>query len=214
MPAFSAPDLDTLCSSIRAGNGYAAERLISTALASLVERQEPYQDFVRLFDMVRSALITTASELNVPIDLAGFLGNAPLPEQFDRLSNAALALSETQNQKKAVSSYKNELLAYIDAHFSDGGMYAGCVAEAFHISTKQVYRVVREMTGSGFSDYLENLRIQHAIRLLDDTGELVSEVAIKCGFNSVSTFYKAFKRVYGISPTAYRNKGENKPEDD
>lgn len=211
---FKSPDLDTLVSSVRCGNSNAAERVITDSLAELSSKGGDYQDVVQLFDMLRSALITTANELNEPADIVGFVGNAPILEQFERLRSTALELAEHQSHKKAAPSYKNELLAYIDAHFTDCNTYAGSVAEAFNISTKQVYRVVREMTGSGFSDYLENLRIQHAIHLLNDTEDMVSEVAIKCGFNSVSTFYKAFKRVHGISPSVYRSQadGERPPE--
>lgn len=208
--SFAAPDLESFCSSIRGGNGYAAESIVNSALTALVKNRSPYAHFVRLFDMLRSALVTTSDKLNVPFEAPVFVENAPILEQFDRLSGAARSLAETQNEKKTVPSYKNEMLAFIDAHFADGDMYAGCVAETFHISTKQVYRVVRELTGCGFSDYLENLRIQYAVHLLNDTDELISEIAIKSGFNSVSTFYKAFKRVYGVSPTTWRNGG--KPE--
>ena len=40
---------------------------------------------------------------------------------------------------------------------------------------------------------------------MDNSQFTVNEIANMVGFNSPNTFYKAFRRMYGIAPTAYRN---------
>ena len=54
-------------------------------------------------------------------------------------------------------------------------------------------------------EYLRALKIDEARRMLDTHPELTIEgVAYTCGFNIPSTFYRLFRRQYGISPTEYR----------
>lgn len=95
-------------------------------------------------------------------------------------------------------------MTYIEENFQNPDLYAGLIADKFSISTKQVGRIVKDFTGYGFSEYLEHLRMEKALELLTNTGESVANIAAKCGFNSANTFYKAFKKVFGVAPGQYR----------
>ena len=53
-------------------------------------------------------------------------------------------------------------------------------------------------TGFGFKEYIINLRIQNACRLLLETNKSITDIAFECGFNSVSSFNRSFKKVKGI----------------
>ena len=201
-------DLNVFSQLIQSGNGSAAERFTINALNELLENGGGYDDVVRLYDMLRSKLITISSETCSAVDVSGFVTSMPIIEQFESIGIAASMVADRHGNKKDVPSYKNEMLEYINCHYTDANMYAGSIAEHFNVSTKQVYRVVRELTGTGFSDYVEDLRIKQAIKLLDESDSPVNNIAINCGFNSLNSFYRAFKRVYGISPTAYRMRTE------
>ena len=147
--------VETICSHIRAGNGYAVERDISGVLNALLQNGCDYASVVHLFDTLRSAFIALTNELAEPMEIQGFVANMPLLEQFNGLSRAALELCEKSTAKKEVAPSRNErLMEFIREKYTLPDMYAGYVAEAFGISTKQVYRIVREMTGNGFSDHL------------------------------------------------------------
>jgi len=62
----------------------------------------------------------------------------------------------------------------------------------------------REKTGSTFTEWLRRRRVARAMRLLGDRGFPVTLVAEKSGFGSVRTFQRAFRRVTGLTPSAYR----------
>lgn len=64
----------------------------------------------------------------------------------------------------------------------------------------------REHTGYGCIDYFIRLRIHAACQLLDTTGHDVKFIADRVGYTDPLWFSKAFKRVTGLSPTAYRDK--------
>ena len=71
-------------------------------------------------------------------------------------------------------------------------------------------KAVRIVTGNTLMQYIRELQLEEARRLLDNHPELTVEtIAFECGFKSPATFYRHFRKHYGISPTEYRNKPDN-----
>ena len=73
-------------------------------------------------------------------------------------------------------------------------------ASMFHFCT-----LFRETTGLKFSDYVARSRIEDARVLLCDPRRRMCEVASEAGFQSMTAFNRAFRRIVGESPTEYRN---------
>ncbi len=105
---------------------------------------------------------------------------------------------------------KNRILSYLQGNYFDPDLYGKSVAEKFDINEKYLYTFFREQTGSSFASYLEKLRLDRAIELMETSGFCLSEIAGMVGFNSSNTFYKAFRRVYGSSPSVYRERIKEK----
>ena len=55
-----------------------------------------------------------------------------------------------------------------------------------------------------FGEYLTDVRVRHAMRLLSDTGESVSKIASDCGFSSPNYMSDTFRKIIGKSPSEYR----------
>lgn len=87
------------------------------------------------------------------------------------------------------------------------------VAEIACMTEQSFCRFFKNRTKKNFSQYLEDLRIAHACKLLiQSSGKSISDIAYACGYNSSSHFCKVFKDHYGQSPYQYRcsiNKGIN-----
>ncbi|MFC4299878.1 AraC family transcriptional regulator [Castellaniella hirudinis] len=80
------------------------------------------------------------------------------------------------------------------------------VAFDLGISVRQLY-VVFESAEQSFTHTLTRLRLEDVKQLLDSAPALsITQIAGSCGFDSLATFYRAFKRHYGISPNAFREK--------
>ena len=62
----------------------------------------------------------------------------------------------------------------------------------------------RRQTGMGFHAWLTSIRIYRATRVLLATGQSISEIAWSVGFQDMTTFARAFRRVTGTTPTRYR----------
>lgn len=69
----------------------------------------------------------------------------------------------------------------------------------------QISQTLNEQIGSTFFDYIAHHRIEAAKRLLRESAASTLTVSLDVGFNSRSTFYKAFKRETGMTPKAFRD---------
>lgn len=65
-------------------------------------------------------------------------------------------------------------------------------------------RKFHEITGYSFKEYLTNVRIQHAIKMLQACSCSVTQIATTCGFNDGNYFGDAFRKKTGLSPRAFR----------
>ncbi|MDZ4288313.1 MAG: AraC family transcriptional regulator [Prosthecobacter sp.] len=80
------------------------------------------------------------------------------------------------------------------------------VARAAGMSTSRFRVFFKETTGWGFSQYLRELRVERAAKLLRGTFESVATIAQRTGFADQSHLLRCFKLKYGAAPLAYRQK--------
>jgi signal transduction histidine kinase/ligand-binding sensor domain-containing protein/AraC-like DNA-binding protein/AmiR/NasT family two-component response regulator len=73
------------------------------------------------------------------------------------------------------------------------------------LSRTHLYRKIKELTSFTAIEFIRNMRLQLAGKLLRQNKLYVSEVAYMCGFKELSYFRKVFKEVYGMSPQEYAN---------
>ncbi|MBE6695449.1 MAG: helix-turn-helix domain-containing protein [Ruminococcaceae bacterium] len=76
------------------------------------------------------------------------------------------------------------------------------------MSVSRFSRLFKNVTGFGFKEYLNSVRIKQANQYLINTDMSVCEIAYACGFNDSNYFSTSFKRASGMSPLKFRN--ENK----
>lgn len=94
-------------------------------------------------------------------------------------------------------------IQFIKANFHKN-IYVHQLAELSFMSIRNFQRLFKEATGLSTNDYLLELRIQNASKLLTETDSAIYEVANQVGFTDWIYFSKAFKKKFGISPTIYR----------
>lgn len=98
---------------------------------------------------------------------------------------------------------QKEIVQYIRSAYRDGNLCALTVAEHFSVTEKAVYSAVKSLTGKSVGDFIEEIRFEGAEKLLRTTVN-INKIPLMVGWNSTNTFYKAFKRVYGVSPGKWR----------
>ena len=78
-------------------------------------------------------------------------------------------------------------------------------ARLYHINPQYAGRLFRQQMGCTFHEYLNTLRLTRAAeRLRKEPEKNVLEIALDCGFPTVTYFNRLFLRQFGKSPTAYR----------
>ena len=80
----------------------------------------------------------------------------------------------------------------------------GDVAEAAGVNSTYLSYLFSQEMGIGFANYLLNLRMEHAKKLLRETNLKMWQVAEESGFNDYHYFSKVFKKAEGMSPAQYR----------
>jgi transcriptional regulator GlxA family with amidase domain len=85
--------------------------------------------------------------------------------------------------------------------------YPAAVAQAVAVAglaERTLKRRFKSATGSTLIDYVQNLRIEHAKRLLEQQGSAVDEISAASGYEDASFFRRIFRRRTGLSPSEYR----------
>lgn len=101
------------------------------------------------------------------------------------------------------------VVTVINKNLSDPTLSVEKLASEVGLSRVHLHRKLKELTNQSPSDFLRNIRLRQAAHLLKEKRLSVSEVTYAIGFNSASTFSTAFKRLYGVTPSAYVETTEN-----
>jgi AraC family L-rhamnose operon regulatory protein RhaS len=78
------------------------------------------------------------------------------------------------------------------------------VAKQLGMCRRRFTELFREITGTSWSEYLRELRVDHSKQLLLETNRSVLSIAFESGFEDLSSFYRAFQRQEGTSPHRWR----------
>ncbi len=85
------------------------------------------------------------------------------------------------------------------------------VADIAGMTPQAFSRFFRKTVGKTFVDYLADLRVSHACRLLIETDHSVVEVSLRSGFNNLSNFNRRFRKLRGQSPRCFRSAHQGLP---
>ncbi|APE37650.1 AraC family transcriptional regulator [Nocardia mangyaensis] len=80
------------------------------------------------------------------------------------------------------------------------------LAERANVSDRQLTRIFRTELGMTPAAYLESARVEIARHRLEATDETLQRIATTCGFNTIDTLTRAFRRTLDTTPTEYRNR--------
>ena len=76
------------------------------------------------------------------------------------------------------------------------------------LSRRRFTQLFREVTGEPWLQRLRGLRIEHACRLLRETGRSTKAIAFECGFESLPQFFRTFRQRKGMTPGQWRRGGD------
>ena len=122
-----------------------------------------------------------------------------LTSDYRLLSTSAFAHTTMTTDSRRVQKVKD----YIDANFKDD-IRLQELADLANMTPTAFSRFFKLRTGKSISEYIIDVRLGHAARMLADSTMAVVEICYRCGFNNISNFNRIFKRKKGLTPTEFR----------
>ncbi len=110
----------------------------------------------------------------------------------------------TDHQESREHALLYELERYIRLHFAT--VTADELEKVFHYHRNYYNLLLQKYRKTTFREYLQDIRMKHAARLLKNTRLAVREIALAAGYHNSSHFYHLFERQFGISPSQYRER--------
>lgn len=112
----------------------------------------------------------------------------------------------TKNSKAVHEQDKGfgKILKYINEHYTEK-CSSKEISKMFGYNEAYFCRRFREITGITFSKYVQALRMEYAQKLLKNSKDEIGMIAWKCGFSDLSYFSNCFKKLFGFTPTEFRN---------
>jgi len=112
-----------------------------------------------------------------------------------------------ENEEDLNDSNENEKFKEIFKYIQDNytkQLYLPDIAEKFFYNPTYISDLIKRNLGKNFTEYVLELRIEKACSLLSATKDSISSVAAKSGYNDYCYFTKQFKKITGMTPSAYR----------
>ncbi|MBR1557334.1 MAG: helix-turn-helix domain-containing protein [Prevotella sp.] len=115
------------------------------------------------------------------------------------LASSSFAKVEVSSDSRRVQKVKN----FIDQHYKEE-IRLTQVADLAGMSPSAFSRFFKLHTGRNLSEYIIDLRLGYASRMLVDSTNSISEIGFSCGFNNLSNFNRIFRKRKGCSPSEFR----------
>jgi len=172
------------------------------------------QQIMQIFFSIYNILFIAASKIDANFTFSDlqYSENLTVSELFNSLQFNAVRLCENVSKKRNKCGFINEFEQYIKNNYSNCNLCARIIAENFNLSEKYLFALIKESTGRCVGDYIEQVRIEESKNLLQNSHMKIAGIALCCGYYSPNSFYKAFRRCTGISPSVYRDLKVNRNE--
>lgn len=177
---------------------------------NIEERSLPINLLKFLLSDIRNTLLK--ARFTLPSGVSAEI-TSQLDEQFNQhvtfklCEDIALTLCKLFTVESDDTSLVTAIEKYIEKNYMDPSMGLNKISDEFQISESYFSHMFKEKTGVNFSTYLENIRMSEAARMIKETDISLNELYISVGYNNANTFRRAFKKIYGVTPSNMR---ENK----
>ncbi|RTE05416.1 helix-turn-helix domain-containing protein [Paenibacillus whitsoniae] len=152
------------------------------------------------------------AQLRMPQEMRTSLHQYESLEDMKRFMLETLRECMEAIRQKRSSREKNDLiekvLAYIHGNYGRAELSLNLLADEFRVSLSHLSKLFKEQTESNFIDYLMNLRISQAKKLLTETEGRIRDIAEAVGYSNVNSFVRIFKKLTALTPTEYREHGK------
>ena len=128
--------------------------------------------------------------------------NLRLKGKFSGVQQQKDKVVETQ-VKGNDEALMERIMKVVNQHLDDSDFNVEMLTKEVGISRAQLHRKMKEMTGLPVSEFIRNIRLEQAVRLLEEQKINVTQVAYSVGFSNLAHFSTVFRKQFGVSPSEY-----------
>lgn len=160
----------------------------------------PVHAIMKVYDLL-DKLASEEQGFYAVMDFMSILYELSLCEEARTLSSSSFAKMEVYSESRRVQKVQR----YINEHYREE-IRLNTLADMVGMTPVSFSRFFRLRTGKTLSDYIVEIRLGYAIRLLIDSSRTIAEICYDCGFNNLSNFNRMFKRKKSCSPKEFRER--------
>jgi len=133
------------------------------------------------------------------MELLYILNEMAIAEDYQLLNAGNFSLEVASQDRARI----NSIYLYVESNFKQP-IQLNDIASEVNMTVPAFCRYFKKLTSKTFTQFVNEYRIAHAIRLLSEEHVSISDVCFESGFNNFSHFNKQFKLITGKSPRDYR----------
>lgn len=158
----------------------------------------PMETIMKVYPMLDSLSAEKAGFFSV-IKFLNILYELSLCDNYRTLASSSFAHIDENSDSRRV----RKIYDFINVHYKEE-IRLEELADIVGMTPAALSRFFKLRTGKTVSDYIIDIRLGHATRLLVDTSNAIAEICYECGFNNLSNFNRIFKKRKECSPKEFR----------
>lgn len=159
----------------------------------------PMPAIMRIYSAL-DALISESEKFKQFLNFLQILYDLSNVEGARVLSSSSFAKTERSTESRRVLKVKE----HISRHYAEN-ISLSDVASLVGMSPSAFSRFFKLRTGRTLSDYIIDMKLGAAARMLVDTNKNIAEICYECGFNNLSNFNRIFRAKKGVTPRDFRS---------
>lgn len=114
-----------------------------------------------------------------------------------------MANIETKEVKGNDELLMERIMKVVNEHIGDSDFGVDMMTKEVGISRAQLHRKMKELAGVSAGEFIRNIRLEQAARLLREQKLNITQVAYTVGFSNLAHFSTLFRKYFGVPPTEY-----------
>ena len=110
----------------------------------------------------------------------------------------------SESCQKHYTNLTNSMKNYVNLHYDNPEFSLNQMANEFNMTISSLSKFFRDITGTNINDYITELKMKKAKRLLGETDMPVYEIGMEVGYYNVNSFIRRFKQIMDITPGEFR----------
>ncbi|MBN2651708.1 MAG: helix-turn-helix transcriptional regulator, partial [Spirochaetales bacterium] len=208
----------SLAASVRAGNCQRVEELLLEIKSMNFGKESISPEWISglicsiayVFQNCASDLPIPISEFNVHVfkEADNILKRNSIDEVFEDLISLGKDIANLFEARKISrnSDLNSKIISLVNDNLFDLNFSMDIVADHFGMNKDYLLKFFKSQNGISFNEFVTKARLNGAVNYLEKTNHSIAEISVMCGFGSVVTFMRVFKKEFGITPGDFRKK--------